>query len=646
METALVCGISGIITAGRVTPESRASVARMSDALAHRGPDGAGEYAGAHVALAMRRLSIIDLEGGRQPLFNEDGSVALIVNGEIYNYVELRARLEADGHRFKSGSDCETIVHLYEKHGLDFVHHLRGMFALALWDEARRRLVLARDRMGEKPLYLYESDGRLIFASELKALLRSGVVPFELDAEAVNLYFHYQYVPEPKTPLKGVRKLDAAHMLVVEVEPWRTRELCYWRMEDAPPLEGDPAALIREQLEEAGELVVRSDVPVGVALSGGLDSSAVAALAARKYPGKLHAFSVGYEGRPASDERAEAEALARRLGMPFHEVELDARTVVDFFPALNYWRDDPVADISGFGYYAVMRRARECGVPVMLQGQGGDELFWGYPQLRQAAVESLQKESARGRPPLAALLQYLSVGRPTGLSRREVSDWARGLGGAREGLRRYRRHRAAPPDRLAFYDISLDFAAASEEMHALYSVDFNERLAGRDAAELFTLAPPWTHVEVTLTRLVCATYLRENGITQGDRLGMASSVEMRLPLVDHRLVETVIGLRKSHSDARLPPKTWLREAVKDLLPADVLARPKQGFAPPTLEWHEALFAAYGGTLRDGYLVQNGVLTREGGERLSGGAFPASATSPLSFKALVLEHWCRQMTGLL
>ncbi|MDT7780655.1 MAG: hypothetical protein QOC99_3167 [Acidobacteriota bacterium] len=641
-----MCGISGIVTSRLVSDESKASVTRMNDALAHRGPDGAGEYTRANVALAMRRLSIIDLEGGWQPLFNEDESVALIANGEIYNHVELRARLEAGGHRFKTGSDCESVVHLYEEHGLDFVRHLRGMFALALWDDARRRLVLARDRMGEKPLYLYESDGRVVFASEMKSLLRSGVVPFELDAEAINQYFHYQYVPEPKTPLRGVRKLDAAHMLVIEVEPWRVQEICYWRMDDAPALEGDPVVLVRERLEEVGELVLRADVAVGVALSGGLDSSAVAAIAARKYHGTLHAFSVGYEGRPPSDERTEAEVLARHLGLPFHEVELDLRSVVDFFPELNYWRDDPVADISGSGYYAVMRLAREHGVPVMLQGQGGDELFWGYTELRQAAFESLQKESARGRSTFAALLPYLSLRRPAGSSRSELSEWARGFGGMREGLRRYRRHRASPSDRLAFYDMSPDFMAASEEMCALYSDGFVERLAGRDAAELFTLAPPWTDVEVTLTRLVCATYLRENGITQGDRLGMASSVEMRLPLIDHMLVETLIGLRKMRSDVRLAPKTWLREAVKDLLPADVLARPKQGFAPPIRQWHEALFKAYGDSLREGYLVQTGVLSREGGELLAAGPFPSGATSPLSFKALVLEHWCRQMLRLL
>ncbi|MCA1615556.1 MAG: asparagine synthase (glutamine-hydrolyzing) [Acidobacteria bacterium] len=639
-----MCGISGIVTRGPTSPEQRALVSRVSAAQAHRGPDGAGEYADAHVHLAARRLSIIDLEGGWQPLHDEDESVALVANGEIYNFVELRRRLESRGHRFRTGSDCEVIVHLYEEFGLGFVGHLRGMFALALWDKRRRRLVLARDRMGEKPLYLCERDGQLVFASELKALVRAGAVPFELDAEAVNLFFHYQYVPEPKTALKGVRKLDAAHLLVVEADPWRVAEECYWRMGDAPPLAGAPAGLIRERLEEVGGLVVRSDVPVGVALSGGLDSSAVAALAARARPGAISAFSVGYEGRPEPDERADAADLARVLGLPFREVELTTREIVAFFPDLNYWRDDPVADISGHGYYAVMRLAREHGVPVMLQGQGGDELFWGYPQLRQAALESLQKNSARGMTGPRALAHYVSPAAPPALSRSELSAWARDLGGARSGWRRFRSHRASPPGRMIFYDAAADFRSAAQGIFTHYGRPFVEELGGRDAAELFTFEGPWPDIEATLTSLVCATYLRENGITQGDRLGMASSVEMRLPLVDHKLVETVVGLRKTNSDVRLPPKAWLKAAVKDLLPARVLDRPKRGFAPPTTAWHDALFAAYGDSLRDGHLARAGVLSREGADELARGDFPAGATCPLSFKALVLEQWCRAMAG--
>ncbi|MET0650090.1 MAG: asparagine synthase (glutamine-hydrolyzing) [Pyrinomonadaceae bacterium] len=639
-----MCGISGIISRDGVTQADRAQVASMSRALVHRGPDDSGGFDARHVALASRRLSIIDLGGGRQPLYNEDRTLALVANGEIYNHVELRRRLETRGHRFGTGSDCEAILHAYAEFGVDCVKHLRGMFAFALWDDARRRLVLARDPLGEKPLYLYEREGRLLFASEMKALLRSGEVPFELDPESVDLYFHYQYVPEPRTAVRGVRKLDAAHLLVVKVEPWRVEERCYWRMEDAPPLEGDAPALIREQLEEVGALVTRADVPVGVALSGGLDSSAVAAVAARQRPGALHAFSVGYPGRPEGlDERDEASALARHLGLPFHEVEVETEEVVDFFPELNYWRDDPVADYSGHAYYVVMRKAREEGVPVMLQGQGGDELFWGYPHLRRAALESFEKETLHGGG-LMASLGYLAPAAPAALSGAGLSAWARDLGGARSGWRRMRGHRASPAGRLVFYDISPDFRAAAEGVGSLYGETFAEQLREGSPSSLFTLPLPWPRVDVALTRLVSDTYLRGNGVAQGDRLGMASSVEMRLPLLDRRLVETVVGLRKARTDVRLAPKAWLKSAVEGLLPEWVLRRPKRGFAPPVGEWHRALFDAHGESLRGGRLVQSGVLKPEAADLLARGSYPEGLTSPLSFKALVLEQWCRRMSA--
>src|SRR5215510_5823377 len=250
-----MCGIAGVISATPLSPLHHEQLLRMNGALIHRGPDGSGLYQGAHVGLAMRRLSIIDLSNGWQPLHNEDKSLALIANGEIYNFVELRAELQRRGHSFRTGSDCEVILHLYEEHGEDCVHDLRGMFAFALWDERRGDLFLARDRMGEKPLYLYEKDGLLYFASELKALLRTGVIDFQLDPSAVYQYFHYQYVPEPLTPIKGVRKLAAAHLLVVDIASWSIEEKCYWRMDEAPPLEGDPVRLIREQLETVSEIV-------------------------------------------------------------------------------------------------------------------------------------------------------------------------------------------------------------------------------------------------------------------------------------------------------------------------------------------------------------------------------------------------------
>ena len=637
-----MCGIAGIISANRLEPGDLDAVAAMNDRLQHRGPDGAGQFKNDHVALAMRRLSIIDLATAWQPLYNEDRSLAIVGNGEIYNYIELRRHLEQRGHQLNTQGDIETILHLYEEYGLDCVQHLRGMFAFALWDDKRRRVMLARDRMGEKPLYLYEHNRKLVFASEMKALLRSGLVPFELDPNSVNLYFHYQYVPEPLTPLKNVRKLDAAHLLTVEVDEWRVEDRCYWRMEDATPLSGDPATQIRAELETVSEIVIRSDVPVGVALSGGLDSSAIAALAASKYPGTMHAFSIGYPGAPENDERADAKALADHLGMPFHDVELETAEMVSFFPELVYWRDDPIADIAGFGYYAVMKRAREQNVPVVLQGQGGDELFWGYDWVRNAAQESARKNLTLQRTALAALPAYLELYGPRGFSRLHVGEWVHDLGGLRTALQKWRRDRDAPADQMVFYDLISDFRDSAREVRGLYQPSFLEAINGGNAANWFALPGAEQNVDVTLTRLICDTYLRENGVTQGDRLSMASSIELRLPLLDHRLVETVIGLRKSQTDVQQPAKTWFRAALKGLLPDWVTQRRKRGFSPPVVEWHQALFAAYGSNLADGFLLQNGVLSERAAQELARGAFPTAAITPLSFKALVLEQWCRQL----
>ncbi len=636
-----MCGICGVVSSSAVGDEQL--VGRMQRGLLHRGPDGEGSFITDHVHLGMRRLSIIDLSGAWQPLYNEDRSLALVANGEIYNYVELRQRLQRLGHRFGTEGDCETILHLYEEFGLDCVQHLRGMFAFALWDSRKQRLLLARDRMGEKPLYIYEDDERFLFASELKALLQSGAVKFELDAVAVNQFFHFHYVPEPLTPICGVRKLRPGHLLTVDVATWRREERCYWRLEDAPPLDGDPGELIAAELEKISEIIVRADVPVGVALSGGLDSSAITALAARKYPGTMHAFSVGYTNQPRNDERADARALADHLQIPFHEVELHKEDLVSFFPRLVYWQDDPIADISGYGYYAVMKLAREHNVPVMLQGHGGDELFWGYGWARRAVAESQHKVTMQAKDSVS-LLDYLKIEMPESWTRGGMFRWAQSSAGLISSLNRYRRDKIAPREQIVFYDLSPDFALAQRDANSFFTAQFLERLNGASATDVFTMAQPWPQLDLLVTRLLCQTYLLENGVAQGDRLSMASSVELRLPLLDYRLAEIVVGLRKRQADVHLPPKAWFKAALRDVLPDWVINRPKRGFTPPVREWHRSLFETYGETLVDGYLQQAGVLTAESSRELAKGAIPLGVTAPLSFKALVLETWCRNLVN--
>ena len=636
-----MCGIAGAIGIGPLPPEVIRRVRGMNGRLVHRGPDGEGTFQDGPVALAMRRLSVIDLVGGRQPLCNEDGSLVLIANGEIYNHIELRSVLTSNEHGFKTGSDCEVILHLYEEYGLDCVKHLRGMFAFALWDSRRRRLLLARDRMGEKPLYLYQEGGVVYFASELKAMLAAGVVPFAMDPVAIDLYFHYNYVPEPFTPIRGVRKLPAAHILSIDVLTGEQQEHCYWRMEDAPTLSGDPVERIKAELDVISELIVRSDVPIGVSLSGGLDSSAIAAMASRKYPGIMEAFTVGYPGNCRHDERDDARALAQFLGMPFHEIEVHPGEIASFFPDLMYWLDDPIADISASGYFAVMRAAKAQGISVMLQGHGGDELFWGYPWVRQAASQTLRKLEGwqNGRP---RFMDYLSLRLPAYWNLWGMKEWLKSAAGLRESWSLYSRDRSSPKDQAVFYDLVPDFRLARKGVQALYTHQFHAELQQSQAYRIFTVPDPWPQVDVLLTRLICQTYLQENGIALGDRLSMASSVELRLPLIDYRLVETVIGLRKTTPDHTFPAKVWLREALKSVVPDWVMNRPKRGFTPPLHEWHEAIFEAHGATLEDGYLVSSEILRPECGADLSKGMYPPEAGAPMSFKALTLELWCRSM----
>lgn len=619
-------------------------VLTMNQALRRRGPDGEGTYFKDGVALAMRRLAIIDLAGGWQPLYNEDQSVALVANGEVYNYIELKADLAARGHTFRTKSDCELPAHLYEEYGLDFVHHLRGMYAIALWDVRRKRLVLVRDRIGEKPLFIHHrttagGEKQLCFASEMKSLLASGVVPFELEPTSVDEMMHYGWVHDPKTMVKGVSKLEAGHMLVIDTDPWNVKDICYWRMEDAPPIDADPATTIRAVLDEISELVIRSDVPVGVTLSGGVDSSTIACLSASKYPGRMHAFSIGYVDKPIQDEREMARALAKTLRMPFHEAEVHPDEMAACYPEICVLRDDPIADISGYSYFLVNKLASEQNIRVLLMGQGGDELFWGYQWVRKALAESRYKlKHGRVRPP--SLLELML---PRDFTRSGLVEYAFRWGAILHGWRPLRPQPNTDMSRLMFYDLTDVWQMGEWGRTRLYTPHFSESLNGYDAGWPHSHYDNSESLETAMVSLVCKGYLLENGINHVDRLSMAASVECRLPLVDYKLVETVIGLRKARSgDENLSTKAWLRMAVENIVPAEIFDRPKRGFNPPVTLWTQTLRDRYGAELRSGYLVSAGVLSPQAVESLTDTTSRLTAWNDLFFKALTLEMWARSM----
>jgi asparagine synthase (glutamine-hydrolysing) len=640
-----MCGIAGIVAREPITDEDYRAVLRMQQALARRGPDGAGVHRSRHAVLAMRRLSIIDLATGWQPLYDETGRIALVANGEIYNYRELRIELEHQGYRFKTGSDCETIVHAYASAGERALSSLRGMFAFALWDEARQRLWLARDRMGEKPLYLYRTDSYLLFASELKALLASGLIPRRLDREALERYFFVGYVPEPGTPVAGVEKLPAGHDVTIDVAPWRVIQRRYWRLCEADESRADPTEVLAAQLDEIANLTIRADVPVGVALSGGLDSTLIACMASRHYAGRLHAFTVGYDVDSRGDETEDARRIADHLGIAFHPIRVSTHEIAEDFPLLVRATDDPIADIAGYGYFRLMKAARANGVPVMLTGQGGDELFWGYPWLRRAAHATRRLLAiARGNAPAPGLLAALRPEAPASFDAKGILRWASAAFGIHDRLRLRARlnTRLADPTLPLFYELAAhhDEAGYVRRAQSVFGAKLG-RVCASPAASIATpargLAP-----DLAVTELICSTYLLENGLAQCDRLSMWWSVECRVPLVDYRLAEDVIGLRRHCSDLDLPPKAWLRKAAARFVPEFALGRPKRGFTPPVRHWIGELFSHYGSTLRKGRLVEQGVITEKAGRDFA--VFDPTRTpfSPWAYQALVLEIWMREV----
>jgi asparagine synthase (glutamine-hydrolysing) len=598
-----MCGIAGVLSPTPLTEEVKAILRRMNGEMQHRGPDDDGYYFDEHVALAMRRLSIIDVAGGHQPLRGESGNTAVVCNGEIYNFVELRRELEARGHRFHSRSDVETILPLYEEVGADCAKRLRGMYAFALWDKGRRKLLLARDRFGEKPLYLRrDAAGRLWFASEMKALLTTfnGERP-TLSREGASLFLTYQYIPEPRTMFEGITKLEAGHCLAVTPDELKVgaapRSVPYWNYLDAPARTGDPKVLVREALEDASRITLRSDVPVGIALSGGIDSSLVAVLSRKFHKGELKAFSVGYSGRPENDERASAETLARRLDMPFHDVELSVSQLVSNFPQLVHDMDDPVGDIAAYGYHAVSRLAREHGVPVLLSGMGADELFWGYEWVRQAVGETIDKQKK-----LAGLL----------------GRWF-----------------TSHPKRAIFFD-KLDWVRNSVPVIERLTATAGSAAVPSDLWTRYFESDVWGDVPLWLMDVHNKTWLTSNCLALTDRVSMAHSVELRLPFLDFELVDLATGLRKAGLvDWNKPHKWLLIEAIRDLLPPEVLARQKRGFTPPVADWMDAVVRAYKRLLAGGSLVRHGVFVPDVLDRL-----PNRHPVGLSYRMILLELWSR------
>jgi asparagine synthase (glutamine-hydrolysing) len=621
-----MCGIHGLYQLDGA-PAPAEWLTRMGNVTVHRGPDDAGAHVDGRCAIGMRRLSIIDLSGGHQPLANRDRSLVVVCNGEIYNYRELRRELQAHGHAFSTESDSEVVLHGYAHWGEGFVERLNGMFGFAIWDARRQTLLVGRDRLGIKPIYWLADAKRVAFASEAKALLELPGVAREVDPGALAAYLELGYVPAPLSMLRGIRKLPIGSML--RVTPQGTSVHSYWRPStrvDPTITAADWAARVRARLEESVRMQMVSDVPIGAFLSGGIDSSAVLAFMSRHSSGPVKTYTIGFDGGAAErfyNELDQARQVAKLFGTDHHEI-LVKPDVARLLPKLLWHMDEPIADSAFVTTYLVAEFARR-DVKVILSGVGGDELFGGYRRYLgehyMRYVDWLPQTAKRGAARLAGLLPSDRHSKWLNYSRLAKNF----LGAAPVPFtERYRAYvgvfSAIETDQLLKRAPAQRFDAIAESF---------ERLGGDDAlARMFAVD--------------ASTQMPDDLLLLTDKMTMASSLECRVPLLDHELVELAAQIPASVKVASGELKSLMKKALADVLPREVLYRPKRGFGAPMGAWLKgALSELLGSALSRRSLEARGLLNAEPVARLieDHRANRVDGTDKL-LALLNLEIWCR------
>jgi asparagine synthase (glutamine-hydrolysing) len=622
-----MCGIAGIVGATPALREGRVLKA-MLRSLSHRGPDDEGSIERGTGAIGARRLAIIDLAHGHQPMTNEDGSIAAVQNGEIYNFIALREQLVSLGHAFATRNDTEVLPHAYEEWGDAFVQRLRGMFALAVWDAKTATLVLARDRFGKKPLVYAQIPDGIAFGSEIQALLTHPQVSRAVDARAIDDYLTYGYVPAPRTAFAQIRKIPPGHVLVWHGDALQVRR--YWRLAFTPKLRislDDAAAEVRIRIEEAVRVRLMSDVPIGAFLSGGLDSSTVVAFMARHSERPVRTFSIGF-GDQKYDELAYARIVARAFGTDHHELVVDSADV-DVLPMLVRHLGEPHADSSIVPTYHVARITRQ-QVTVALNGDGGDELFAGYDRYKAAALARLTIERLpRG---VASAIAAAAAAVPLGA-------------GVPRTIQRGRRFLAAlglaPEPRFLRWT-----GYFTGPLHELIAGERLRALGARDPVVLLAAASAVTGATDASERYMASDILMNlpgDLLVKMDIATMANSLEARSPLLDHELAEFVAQLPASYKLSPLRSKILLRRAMKDILPTEILQRSKMGFSAPVGAWLRGpLRSMFADLVLSPTAAARGYVSPEGvrvlfDEHVSGRA----DRTPWLWCLLMLELWFRE-----
>lgn len=566
-----MCGIAGILYQSSGSADS-AELKRMCDVMQHRGPDDEGFFVAGPVGLGMRRLSIIDLSSGHQPIHNEDKNVWVVLNGEIYNYRELRAGLETKGHRFYTQSDTEVIVHLYEEYGEECVQHLNGMFGFALWDSQRKKLMIARDRAGEKQIYYASKNGKFVFGSEIKCLLQTDVASKDIDHSALDAYLTYLYVPAPATIFRDVRELPAAHLMVLDSDGLRIRR--YWDLSFNVDRNHDASYFVEafsERFRRSVQSRLVSDVPLGALLSGGVDSSAVVAAMSEFASGPIKTFCIGYGEEGAHyDERRYAKMVADQFGTQHHEFVVKP-DVVEIIPEIVRAFDQPFADSSAIANYYVFRETRR-HVKVVLSGLGGDEVAAGYERHLGIRWQKHYRDVPR----------WLREG----IVERVVKRLPDSKKGSRlvERAKRFVRTGALPSDQ-AYHSYVSAFDAGRRA--ALYSDKMKHSVSLEASCEKFDQFFNRDGIDDVLNRALYTDimmYLPGDLLPLTDRMSMAHSIEARAPFVDHELMEFMATVPPELKIKGSDKKHLLKLAFSKVLPKEILYRRKQGFTVPLSIW--------------------------------------------------------------
>ncbi|MFQ5657196.1 MAG: asparagine synthase (glutamine-hydrolyzing) [Candidatus Methylomirabilales bacterium] len=619
-----MCGITGILEFNPDRAVDRRDVQRMCRVIAHRGPDDEGLYLKGNVGMGVRRLSIIDLSTGHQPIRNEDGTLWIVYNGEVYNYREIRSTLTASGHRFSTATDTEVIIHLYEEDGPEAVHRLNGMFVFAIWDERKKELFLARDRLGVKPLYYAVWQDRFLFASEVKAFFQIPGFPRELDLQSFHNFLSFRYVPAPATMFKGISKLPPGHTLTVSGGQVRIQE--YWDLRFAARQDATEEQVgheLRSQLREAVRKRLISDVPVGVLLSGGIDSSTILAMATELSDRPLSTFSIAFQDEPNVDELPYARQAAERFGTDHHEIVINQEEFTKFLPGFLWHMDEPVADPASIPLYYVSRLARDNGVIVVLSGEGSDELFAGYSYWQKGLY-------------LRLLALY-----------ERLPGWVRGrviepMNGRFLDLNFFKMA-AIPREIREAHTHSWIFTEAEKER--LYSPEFRSAFHPHPSHEILLARGARVADAPSLHRMLyndIKLWLPDDLLVKADKMTMAASVELRVPFLDHTFVEFAASLPPVLKARIGSNKYILKKAATPLLPEEIVRRKKMGFPVPLRRWlSSSLEPLASRILLSPTTLKRGIFGKEGIENLLGANRRLQGAYALHlFNAMTFELWCR------